>query len=166
MKMFISCDVNFIPLKKKKTLGDFPGVTVGSSPLGNTGDMDSIPGLGGFHLLWSTKARVPQRLSQHPRAHEPQPLSPWAYSLCSATGGATAVRSRCIPLFTTRENPHVAVTKKKKLIRKKHPLVRHVPITESDTRSKYIALGFPGGPVVRSWHFHCQGPKFNPWSGK
>ena len=24
---------------------------------------------------------------------------------------------------------------------------------------------FPGGPVVRSWCFHCQGPGFSPWSG-
>ena len=26
--------------------------------------------------------------------------------------------------------------------------------------------GFPGGPVVRTQCFHCQGPGFNPWSGK
>ena len=25
---------------------------------------------------------------------------------------------------------------------------------------------FPSGPVVRSWCFHCWGPRFNPWSGK
>ena len=24
---------------------------------------------------------------------------------------------------------------------------------------------FPGGPVVRTLCFHCQGPRFNPWSG-
>ena len=24
---------------------------------------------------------------------------------------------------------------------------------------------FPGGPVVRTRHFHCLGPGFNPWSG-
>ena len=24
---------------------------------------------------------------------------------------------------------------------------------------------FPGGPVVRTPHFHCRGPQFNPWSG-
>ena len=24
---------------------------------------------------------------------------------------------------------------------------------------------FPGGPVVRTPHFHCQGPGFSPWSG-
>ena len=24
---------------------------------------------------------------------------------------------------------------------------------------------FSGGPVVRSWHFHFWGPRFNPWSG-
>ena len=25
---------------------------------------------------------------------------------------------------------------------------------------------FPGGPVVRTWRFHCWGPKFDPWLGK
>ena len=24
---------------------------------------------------------------------------------------------------------------------------------------------FPGGPVVRTPHFHCRGHRFNPWSG-
>ena len=24
---------------------------------------------------------------------------------------------------------------------------------------------FPGGPVVRTPHFHCRGPGFNPWLG-
>ena len=24
---------------------------------------------------------------------------------------------------------------------------------------------FPGSPVVRTQHFHCRGPGFNPWSG-
>ena len=24
---------------------------------------------------------------------------------------------------------------------------------------------FPGGPVVRNWHSHCQGARFDPWIG-
>lgn len=24
---------------------------------------------------------------------------------------------------------------------------------------------FPGGPVVRTWLFHCRGHEFNPWLG-
>ena len=24
---------------------------------------------------------------------------------------------------------------------------------------------FPGGPVVRTQGFHCQGPRFHPWLG-
>ena len=24
---------------------------------------------------------------------------------------------------------------------------------------------FPGGPVIRTPHFHCRGHRFNPWSG-
>ena len=32
--------------------------------------------------------------------------------------------------------------------------------------NKTSAFGeFPGGPVVKTWPFHCEGPRFNPWSG-
>ena len=24
---------------------------------------------------------------------------------------------------------------------------------------------FPGGPVVKTLHFHCRGHRFDPWSG-
>ena len=24
---------------------------------------------------------------------------------------------------------------------------------------------YPGGPMIRTLYFHCQGPRFNPWSG-
>ena len=24
---------------------------------------------------------------------------------------------------------------------------------------------FPGGPMVRAWHFYCCGPGFDPWLG-
>ena len=31
---------------------------------------------------------------------------------------------------------------------------------------KYIGFrGFPGSPVVRTGHFHCQGLGFDPWLG-
>ena len=26
-------------------------------------------------------------------------------------------------------------------------------------------MGFPGGPVVKTLHFHCRGRGFDPWSG-
>ena len=32
-------------------------------------------------------------------------------------------------------------------------------------QSKPIPRGLPGGPVVRTWGFHCWGPGFNPWLG-
>lgn len=35
----------------------------------------------------------------------------------------------------------------------------------SDTVSKNLWWGFPGGPGVSTWCFHCQGPGFNPWLG-
>ena len=28
-----------------------------------------------------------------------------------------------------------------------------------------IGREFPGGPAIRTLYFHCQGPRFNPWSG-
>ena len=28
---------------------------------------------------------------------------------------------------------------------------------------KYNKKHFPGGPVVKSPHFHCRGQRFNPW---
>ena len=31
--------------------------------------------------------------------------------------------------------------------------------------SKIKIREFPGGPVVRSPSFHCQGLRFDPWSG-
>ena len=30
---------------------------------------------------------------------------------------------------------------------------------------KFQLREFPGGPVVRIPHFHCWGPRFNPWVG-
>ena len=31
--------------------------------------------------------------------------------------------------------------------------------------SKRLSREFPGGLVVRTPRFHCQGPGFDPWSG-
>ena len=28
-----------------------------------------------------------------------------------------------------------------------------------------IMKEFPGGPVVKTWRFHCRGPGFDPWLG-
>ena len=38
---------------KKKECRDFPGGTVVKNPPANAGDMDSIPGPGRSHMLWS-----------------------------------------------------------------------------------------------------------------
>ena len=50
---------------KSKSQGekDFPSGTEDKNPLANAGDMGLIPGLGGFHMLWSNKAHAPQLLS-------------------------------------------------------------------------------------------------------
>ena len=37
----------------KNILGGFPGSSVVNNPPANTGDTDSIPGLGRSHMLWS-----------------------------------------------------------------------------------------------------------------
>ena len=37
---------------------------------------------------------------------------------------------------------------------------------KTDVRFKHPSFGdFPGGPVVRTLHFHCRGSRFNPWLG-
>ena len=56
----------------------FPDGAVVKNPPANSGDMGSSPGPGRSHMLWSNKARVPQLLSLHSRAREPQLLSPRA----------------------------------------------------------------------------------------
>ena len=53
----------------------FPGGVVVRNPPANAGDTSPSPGPGGSHMLQSDWARVPQVLSLHSRAHEPQLLS-------------------------------------------------------------------------------------------
>ena len=55
---------------------DFPGVAVAGNLPSNAGDTGSSPGLGGSHMPQSNEACVPQLLSLHSGAHEPQLLSP------------------------------------------------------------------------------------------
>ena len=38
-------------------------------------------------------------------------------------------------------------------------------ISISDKKISLKNLEFPGGPVVRTQHFDCCEPGFNPWSG-
>ena len=76
---------------KKKKIEGFPGGTVVQSPPANAGDTGSDPGPGRSHVPWSNWARVPQLMSLHSRAREPQLLSP-----CAATTEACAPRA-CAP---------------------------------------------------------------------
>ena len=64
----------------KKPNQGFPGGAVVGGPPADAGDTGSCPGPGGSHMPWSGWAR------------EPWPLSLHVWSLCSATGEATAVR--------------------------------------------------------------------------
>ena len=41
-------------------------------------------------------------------------------------------------------------------------LFQHIKNLFTDLKSFWE---FPGGPVVRTWHFHSCGPGFNPWLG-
>ena len=50
---------------------DFPGGTVDKNHLPMQGDTGSIPGLGGFHMLWSSEAWEPQLLRLHEATTEP-----------------------------------------------------------------------------------------------
>ena len=55
---------------------DFPGGAGVKNLSANAGDMGSSPGPGRSHMPRSNEARVPQLLSLHSRACEPQLLSP------------------------------------------------------------------------------------------
>ena len=72
----------------KMSLRDFPGGAVVKNPPANAGDTGSIPGLGRSHMLRSDEVHVPQLLSLHSRACEPQLQSP-----CAATTEACAPRA-------------------------------------------------------------------------
>lgn len=62
----------------KKTCRDFPAGTMDENLPASAGDMDSISGLGRFHMSRSNQAHVLQLLSQCSRAWQPQP---WAHVL-------------------------------------------------------------------------------------
>ena len=87
---------------------DFPGGPMVENLPANEGDTGSILGLGRFHMLWVTYAHAPELLSLHSKACGRQLLSLHALELCSATRGATAIRSRRI---TTREYPPLPTTR-------------------------------------------------------
>ena len=69
---------------------DSPGGTVVKNPPANAGDTSSSPGLGGSHMPRSNQAHAPQLLSLHPRAREPQLLSPCATTTEACACGAHA----------------------------------------------------------------------------
>ena len=75
---------------------DFPGGVVVKNLPANAGDTGSIPGLGRSHMPWSNAAHMPQLLSLHSRAHEPQLLRP-----LTTTTGVPAPRAR----VTQQEKP-------------------------------------------------------------
>ena len=77
--------------KKKKNLNQgFPGGAVVENPSANAGDTGSIPGPGGSRMPQSSWARVPQLLSLHSRACEPQLVSPRAAAAKAHAPGARA----------------------------------------------------------------------------
>ena len=38
-----------------------------------------------------------------------------------------------------------------------------IPLWQNSVLFEDKKREFPGGPAVRTWHTHCQGPRFNPW---
>lgn len=42
---------------------------------------------------------------------------------------------------------------------------RNFSRSKKDRKTKRERREFPGSSVVRTWHFHCRGPEFYPWSG-
>ena len=41
----------------------------------------------------------------------------------------------------------------------------HMAMSQYAAIKNYTHGDFPGGPVVRTLRFHCQGPACDPWSG-
>ena len=74
---------------------DFLDGAADKKPLANAGDMDSIPGPGKFHTLWSDTAHAPQLWGPPSRAGEPLFLKPVRPEPMPATREAAAVRSAC-----------------------------------------------------------------------
>ena len=74
----------------KSPKAGFPGGAVVGSLPANAGDTGSGPGPGGSHMPRSNWARVPQLLSLHSRACEPQLLSPHATTTEARARGARA----------------------------------------------------------------------------
>ena len=95
----------------------FPGGAVVENLPANAGDTGSSPGLGRSHMPRSSWAREPQLLS----------LRVW--SLCSATGEATTVRS---PRTAMKSGPRTAMKSGPRLPQLEKALAR----TEDPTQSK------------------------------
>ena len=83
-------------------VSDFPGGTVVKNPPANVGDTGSSPGPGRFHMPQSKEACVPQLLSLHSRAHEPQLLSPRATTAEACTPKARAPQQEKPPQWEAR----------------------------------------------------------------
>ena len=79
---------------------DFPGGPVVGNLPAKAGDMDSIPGPGGFLMPWSNQAHVPQLLSPCSRARELQLTEPTCWSLHAATTEARALQG--LPAATAK----------------------------------------------------------------
>ena len=75
-KAFSNSDQTMTTIKR-----DFPGGAVDKNPHASTEDTGSISSPEGFRRLWSSWGHVPEL------------LRPRAWSLCSATREATAIRS-------------------------------------------------------------------------
>ena len=108
-----------LAFKKNQRWGFPGGLVVGSLPA-NAGDAGLIPGLGGSHMLRSSKARAPQLLSLCSGAREPRllklvRLEPVLRNKRSHHNEKPTHRSEeWPPLAATREGPRAATKQRKK----------------------------------------------------
>ena len=87
----------------------FPGGPVVTNLSCSPRDASSIPGPERSHMQWSNKVCVPQLLTPHLRALEPQLLKPvHPEPMCSIAREATAMRNPCT---ATREQPPLAASR-------------------------------------------------------
>ena len=91
--------LNIIVIKKE--VQGFPGGAVVKNLPADVGHTELSPGLGRSHMPWSNKARAPQLLSLHSRAHVPQLLKPVRLEPVLRSK-ATTTRSPCA---TTKSSP-------------------------------------------------------------
>ena len=85
-------------------------------------------------------------------------VKPWAPTKCVPSASLLNVNSwgsRGIWKEASNVKEEKTKTNERKLMKQK----------KQSGKKKSYNREFPGGPGVKTWHFHCHGPRFDPWLG-